>query len=63
MAQATGLPADIVAASLRRGPYAVKPVDEAALAAQQASADIFHDIGAIPARIDVRAAAWRGWAG
>jgi len=63
VSQATGLPQDIVAASLRRGPYAVAPVDDAALAGQQASADIFREIGAIPARVDVRAAAWRGWAG
>ncbi|PZQ56421.1 MAG: sulfonate ABC transporter substrate-binding protein [Phenylobacterium zucineum] len=59
--QATGLPSDIAQAALRRGAFAVDPVDDAALAAQQASADAFLDIGAIPAAVDVRAAAWRDW--
>ncbi|MEW5684609.1 MAG: aliphatic sulfonate ABC transporter substrate-binding protein [Pseudomonadota bacterium] len=60
--QATGLPADIAQAALRRGAFAVDAVSDAALAAQQASADAFLDIGAIPARVDVKAAAWRDWA-
>jgi len=59
--QATGLPIDIASASLRRGRLAVDPVSEPALAAQQASADAFLDIGAIPGRVDVAGAAWRGW--
>ncbi len=63
IASATGLPEDIAAAALRRGPLAVRPVDEAAIVAQQASADIFRADGALPARVDVRAAAWQGWRG
>jgi sulfonate transport system substrate-binding protein len=59
---ATGLPADIAQDSLRRGALAVDPLNEKALAAQQASADAFLDIGAIPARVDVRSIAWRDWA-
>ena len=58
---ATGLPADIAQASLRRGALAVDPLNDKALAAQQASADAFLDIGALPARIDVQSAAWRDW--
>ncbi len=58
---ATGLPQDIVAASLRRGAYAVEPIDDALVATQQASADAFLEMGAIPKRIDVSAAVWRGW--
>jgi aliphatic sulfonates family ABC transporter substrate-binding protein len=63
IAKATGLPLDIAAATLRRGPFAVRPMDDSTIAAQQGAADLFHDIGAIPARIDVGADAWRGWAG
>jgi len=59
--QATGVPADIAAATLRRGPIAVEPLTAAALMAQQASADVFREIGAIPVRVDVAAAAWKGW--
>ncbi len=63
IAAATGLPEEIAAASLRRGALAVRPVDDAVIAAQQVAADVFQAIGAIPARIDFRAAAWRGWRG
>jgi aliphatic sulfonates family ABC transporter substrate-binding protein len=61
IAAATGLPPDVAAATLRRGPFAVKPIDDAVIAQQQAAADIFQQIGAIPNAVDVRAAAWRGW--
>jgi sulfonate transport system substrate-binding protein len=61
--RATGLPRDIAAATLRRGPFAVRPIDDAVIAQQQACADLFHAVGAIPKAIDVRADAWRGWAG
>jgi sulfonate transport system substrate-binding protein len=58
---ASGLPQDIVAASLRRGAYGVDPIDDVLIATQQASADAFLEMGAIPKRIDVAAAVWRGW--
>jgi sulfonate transport system substrate-binding protein len=63
IADATGLPQDIAAASLRRGPLAVRPVDEVVIVAQQASADVFQAIGAIPSHVEIRAAAWQGWRG
>lgn len=63
IAQASGLPLEIAAASLRRGPFAVRPMDDVIIAQQQACADLFREVGAIPKPIDVRAAAWRGWAG
>jgi sulfonate transport system substrate-binding protein len=58
---ASGLPQDIVTASLRRGVYAVDPIDDAVIATQQASADAFLEMGAIPKRVDVGAAVWKGW--
>ena len=61
IAEATGLPPDIAAATLRRGPFAVRPIDDAVIAQQQAAADVFRGVGAIPGRIDIRAAVWRGW--
>lgn len=63
IAAATGLPADIAQAALRRGRYAVDPLDDAILAGQQQVADTFHAIGAIPKAIRVRDAAWLGWKG
>lgn len=59
--KATGLPIDIVTASLRHGPIAVEPLTDAALAGQQGCADAFLAIGAIPHRVEVRSAAWRRW--
>jgi sulfonate transport system substrate-binding protein len=59
---ATGLPANIVATGLRRGPFAVVPVSDAVIKAQQANADIFQRLGVIPAAVDVRTAAWTRWA-
>ena len=59
--EATGLPADIVATSLRRGPLAVVPLTDTAVKTQQASADTFHRLGVIPSAVDVRAAVWTGW--
>lgn len=58
---ATGLPADIVATSLRRGPLAVAPLTDMVVKTQQANADIFYRLGVIPAAVDVNAAAWTGW--
>jgi aliphatic sulfonates family ABC transporter substrate-binding protein len=63
LASGAGLPLDVAAASLRRGPFRVRPMDENIIAAQQRAADVFLDIGAIPTRIDVAADAWRGWVG
>ncbi len=63
LAKGAGLPLDVAIATLRRGPFSVRPMDDAIIAAQQRAADIFHDIGAIPARLDVAADAWRGWPG
>ena len=62
VAKATGLPQDIAGASLRRGAYAVDPIDDALIKMQQASADAFLEMGAIQQRIDIGQAAWRGWA-
>ena len=59
--EATGLPADIVATSLRRGPLAVAPLTDTVVKTQQAGADIFYRLGVIPSAVDVRAAAWTGW--
>ncbi len=61
IAAATGLPPDVATATLRRGPFAVRPIDEAVIAEQRAAADIFHQIGVIPRSVDVREVAWRGW--
>jgi sulfonate transport system substrate-binding protein len=63
LAKGAGLPLDVAVATLRRGPFSVRPMDGAIIAAQQRAADTFHDIGAIPARLNVAAAAWRGWPG
>ena len=60
---ATGLPAEIAAATLRRGPFVVRPMDDAIIGQQQANADLFHDVGAIPKAIAVRDDAWQGWKG
>jgi aliphatic sulfonates family ABC transporter substrate-binding protein len=61
VAAASGLPPDIVEASLRRGALAVDPMTPDVVARQQASADIFQSIGAIPAHVSVADAAWTGW--
>ena len=63
IARATGLPPEIAAATLRRGPFAVRPIDEATIAEQQACADLFFAVGALPKAVDVRTAAWRRWPG
>jgi len=63
IATSSGLPPDVAVAMLRRGPFAVRPIDDAIVAQQQACADVFRDIGAIPRAIDVGKDAWRGWAG
>ncbi|WP_337188049.1 aliphatic sulfonate ABC transporter substrate-binding protein [Phenylobacterium sp.] len=63
VSDATGLPRDIVQAALRRGPFAVAPLDAETMAAQQDAADAFLEIGALPARIDVTEAVWSGWDG
>jgi sulfonate transport system substrate-binding protein len=61
VADASGLPADIVEASLRRGPLAVAPMTPDVVARQQASADIFTAIGVIPRHITIADATWTGW--
>lgn len=61
IARASGLPVDIVATTLRRGPLAVDGITPDALARQQAYADIFHAIGAIPKRVAVADVSWKGW--
>jgi len=58
---ASGLPTDIVWASLRRGPLAVDPLTREVLARQQAAADVMQDLGAIPAKLKVSEAVWSGW--
>jgi sulfonate transport system substrate-binding protein len=59
MAKGSGLPIDIVTASLRRGPLALEPVTSAVIARQQGNADIYADLGIIPQRIDIAGAVWR----
>ncbi len=61
VAKANGLPPDVVATSLRRGPLAVDPLTPEVLQRQQLSADTFADLGIIPRRITVADAAWTGW--
>jgi len=59
---ATGLPSDIVAIALQRGPFVVAPVTDAVTRIQQANADVFKRLGIIPAAVDVRSASWTRWA-
>jgi sulfonate transport system substrate-binding protein len=61
IAKSNGLPADVVATSLRRGAVAVDPVTSDVLARQQISADTFAGLGIIPHKIAVADAAWTGW--
>ncbi len=63
IASATGLPPEVAAATLRRGPFAVKPIDDAIIAEQQAAADVFRQAGVISEAVDIRAVTWRGWRG
>ena len=55
-AQVTGAPAEIFLQQYRErsGPTALAPVDEAAIASQQAVADAFAKVGSLPAHVDVR---------
>jgi sulfonate transport system substrate-binding protein len=59
---ATGLPRGIVEVSLKRERFAVTPLSDAVIGAQQANADVFQRLGVIPAPVDIRAASWTRWA-
>ncbi len=59
LASVTGVPLAAQRIAAPRGVYAVQPMDEAIIARQQAIADTFAALRLIPARVDVRAAAWR----
>ena len=61
IARASGLPADIVRTSRRRGPFAVTPMSAEQAARQQANADLFSDAHVIPTRLRVSDAVWTGW--
>ena len=54
-AQVTGVPADIYMQQFRErsAPTQIAPVDAAAIASEQAVADTFAQLGAIPAKVDV----------
>lgn len=57
-ANLAGLPAPIVRAGLRRGPFAADPISPAILQRQQANADLFARLGLLPRPIDVASAVW-----
>lgn len=63
ISEATGLPADILTASVQRGPLAVLPLSPGVVARQQEVADTFLTIGALPKAVRVEDAVWRGWTG
>ena len=57
----TGLPAPIVAATLSRGEFSVRPMSDAVVHAQQDNADTLSRLKLIPSAIDVSVDVWRGW--
>jgi len=57
----TGLPAPIVAETLNRGEFSVRPMTDAITRAQQDNADVLSRLKLIPSAIDVSADVWRGW--
>ncbi len=59
MAAVTGVPLPAQRLASARGLYAVRPMDAAITAQQQAIADSFATLHLIPARIDIGAAVWR----
>jgi aliphatic sulfonates family ABC transporter substrate-binding protein len=59
MTEVTGVPLAAQRVAAPRGVYAVRPMDEAIIARQQAIADTFARLRLIPARIDVGKAVWR----
>ena len=63
IAQASGLPADIVRTCRRRGPFTVRPMDAEVVGLQQANADLFSQARVIPKRLHVADAVWTGWRG
>ena len=56
VAKSIGVPVDYVRAQFARksDPYQLRPVTDAAIASQQAVADVFADAGLIPHKVDVR---------
>ncbi|KMO21136.1 aliphatic sulfonate ABC transporter substrate-binding protein [Methylobacterium platani] len=58
LAAVTGIPLPIQAVVAERTQFAVRPLSEAILAGQQATADRFHRLGLIPRAITVRDAVW-----
>ena len=61
IAQASGLPPDIVRTSRRRGPFAVSPMTAEQASRQQANANLFSDAHVIPTRLRVADVVWTGW--
>lgn len=61
IAARTGLPIDVAVLTLRRAPFALRPVDAIVAARQQSAADIFHREGFIPRPVVVKDAVWSGW--
>jgi sulfonate transport system substrate-binding protein len=59
VAEQSGLPLEIVATSLRRGPFAAEPIGADVITRQQANADLFASLGIISRRVDIPASIWR----
>ena len=50
---ALGIPADVLEVAVERRTYGVKPITPEVVAAQQKIADVFHELGLIPAAIRI----------
>lgn len=57
--KATGTPLEVQQRVVARARYAVFPLNDDIVGSQQQVADRFHQLGLIPAKIDVREALWR----
>ncbi|MET0238983.1 MAG: aliphatic sulfonate ABC transporter substrate-binding protein [Sphingobium sp.] len=58
VAKQSGLPAQIVATSLRRGRFAAEPMAAQTTARQQSNADLFAKLGIIAKPVSIEAAVW-----
>lgn len=61
IASATGIPDDITRIMLRRGLFAVEPLDADTVVRQQTAADAFVAMGELTRSIAVAQAVWRDW--
>ncbi|WP_424630603.1 sulfonate ABC transporter substrate-binding protein [Bradyrhizobium sp. SYSU BS000235] len=53
LSPSVGLPASVLAASLKRESYGLKPISDEVIASQQRIADTFHELGLVPKAIKV----------